>query len=71
MGLELRDSREEQVLPLHDPETGHAFLTHHESDEAREEESVARQTLEDRIASLEARLRVLEGTGGTHRQSPE
>ena len=45
LGLELRDSREEQLLRLHDPETGHAFLTYRESDEAREEESAARRTL--------------------------
>ena len=71
LGLELRDSREEQLLRLHDPETGHVFLTHHESDEALEEESVARQALEDRIVQLEARLRVLEGPDGMPRQSPE
>ena len=85
LGLELRDSREEQLLRLYDPETGHVFLTHHESNEAREvevvarrssemrrrQESATRKALEDRVAQLEARLRVLEGSDGTPRQSPE
>lgn len=70
LGLELRDSREEQLLLLHDPESGQAFLTYRESDEAREAEVAARRTLEDRVAILEARLRALEGTDTTT-ASPE
>ena len=85
LGLEFRDSRKEQLLRLHDPETGQDFLTYRESNEAREEEAVARRAsemrlgqesatrraLEDRVARLEARLRVLEGTDETPRESPE
>ena len=71
LGLELRDSREEQLLRLHDLETGHVFPTYRELEKASAEESVARHAMEDRIAQLEARLRVLEGPDGTPRQSPE
>ena len=62
LGLELRDSREERLLRLHDPETGQTLPTYRETDEAREAETLARQTLEERVAQLEARLRVLEGS---------
>ena len=85
LGLELRDSREEQLLRLHDPETGRAFLTYRELGEAREvqvaawrasemrlgQESATRKALEDRIAQLEARLRVLEGSDERLRPSLE
>ena len=85
LGLELRDSREDQLLRLHDPETGHVFLTYRESDEAREEEaearrasemrlgqeSATRKALEDRVAQLEALLRIPEDPDETPRQAPE
>ena len=71
LGLEFRDSRKEQLLRLHDPETGQDFLTYRESNEAREEEAVARRALEDCVARLEARLRDLEGTDETPSESLE
>ena len=50
LGLDLRDSRETQMLRLHDPATGQDLLTYRE-------EAAARRAAEARIAELEARLR--------------
>ena len=71
LGLELRDDRQEQLLRLHDSETGQVFLTYREAAEARTEEGVIRAALENRVAQLEARLSALEGSDETSGQSPE
>ena len=65
LGLDLRDSRETQMLRLHDPATGQDLLTYREEAAARRaaearirEEASGRRAAEARIAELEARLRV-------------
>ena len=57
LGLELRDRRDEQILRLRDPATGHDLPTYEELEEANEAAEAARKAAEARIAELEARLR--------------
>ena len=58
LGLNLR--LDEGVLRFHDPLRDEYLLTYLEENRARQESEQARQTAEDRVAELEARLRALQ-----------
>ena len=65
LGLDLRDSRGERMVRLHDPATGQDFLTYHEAERAREDAEARADEAEARVRKAEAhnaalRARLLE-----------